>query len=40
VHFLFSGARYLQCRVAAIITSSSIAFDYVDYHPMNSRIQA
>jgi hypothetical protein len=40
LHFLFSGARYLQCRVAAIITSSSIAFDYVDYHPMNSRIQA
>lgn len=40
LHFLFSGARYLQCRVAAIITSSSIAFDYVDYHPMNSGTQA
>jgi hypothetical protein len=39
LHFLLSGGRYWQCRVAAIIASSSIAFDYVDYHPTNSGIQ-
>nr|WP_180203089.1 hypothetical protein [Pseudomonas sp. SbOxS1]NYU02703.1 hypothetical protein [Pseudomonas sp. SbOxS1] len=40
LHFLFLGGRYLQCRITAIIASSSIAVDYVDYHLMNSRIQA
>lgn len=40
LHFVFFGGRYLQCRIAAIIGSSSIVVDYVDYHLMNSRIQA
>lgn len=40
LHFLLSGKRYLQRQVAAILARSSIAFDYVDYHPMNSGTQA
>jgi hypothetical protein len=40
LHFLFFAGRYLQCRIAAIIASTSIAVDYVDYHPMNIRTQA
>jgi hypothetical protein len=39
LHFLIFAGRYLLCRVATIIAPSSIAFDYVDYHPMNSGIQ-
>jgi hypothetical protein len=40
LHFLLSGERHLQRQVAAILARSSIAFDYVDYHPMNSGTQA
>jgi hypothetical protein len=40
LHLVFSAGRYVQYRLAAIIACGSIAFDYGDYHPMNSRIQA